>query len=107
MILRKFGNRNESGSIHNFGFQEHIYFSILFIVMSNFLNTVILILKSPHEIVLYIDSIIYALLNAANSSIPFTRPHYKYYKPKIVDWNVYVKPFFVEALRWNKIWKGR
>ena len=44
-------------------------------------------------------------MNAANSSIPFTRPHLNNYKPKIVGWNVYVKPLFVEALRWNKIWK--
>ena len=25
----------------------------------------------------------------------------------MVNWNVYVKPFFVEALRWNTIWKER
>ena len=33
--------------------------------------------KSTHDIVIesLYDSIIYALLNAANSSIPFTRPH--------------------------------
>ena len=63
------------------------------------------VLCTTHDIVIesLYDSIIHALFNAANSSIPFTRPHIKHYKPKILGWNVYGKPLFVEALRWNKI----
>ena len=47
----------------------------------------------------------HALLNVAKSSIPFTRPHLKDYKPKKAGWNVYVKHIFVESLRRKKIWK--
>ena len=66
-----------------------IPFTVLHCV--DILCTTHIIIESLH------DSIMHALLNAANSSIPFTRPHLKYYKPNIAGWNVYVKTSFVDA----------
>ena len=54
------------------------------------------VLCTTHDIVIesLYDSIIYALLNAANSSIPFTRPHLKYYQKKDSRLERLCKTFF-------------
>ena len=51
----------------------------------------------------FYNDIVYAMINAAKDSIPYTNPYSKHC-PSRPGWNDYVKSFQSEALDWHSIW---
>ena len=49
---------------------------------------------------MFYNDIVYAMINAAKDSIPYTKP----YCPSRPEWNDYVKLFQSEALDWYSRW---